>query len=152
MGLSKDGNLSKSWETESLPKDIAQFIFMRTDLASLNPGKAMAQAAHAGDVLRHKVRDELVLEDKYQMWRDANDGVFGTCLVYGITEKQYRTIFTPSFQENFLAGPYVVHDPTYPLIDGDICHQIPLDTCWVALGFRGKVGRLLHLNDISLHA
>ncbi len=28
----------------------------------------------------------------------------------------------------------VVHDPTYPLADGDVTHLIPLDTCGWAFG------------------
>jgi len=27
----------------------------------------------------------------------------------------------------YVAG--VVHDPTYPLVDGEVVHHIPLDTC-----------------------
>jgi hypothetical protein len=27
----------------------------------------------------------------------------------------------------YVAG--VVHDPTYPIVDGDVVHHIPLDTC-----------------------
>lgn len=98
-------------------------IIMRTDLDSLNPGKAMAQAAHASNhaVARAKEDDWDISE-----WELSTDQSFGTTLVYGGTWKEIMDFYSYQKQTSKCG---IIHDPTYPLRDGSYTHSIPLDTC-----------------------
>lgn len=82
------------------------YIFMRTDLPSLNPGKAMAQAAHAANIVSEKFKDR----PNYQEWV-GNRG-FGTTIVLGAT----LTEINKAVEDTELAGAFsgIVTDPTYP--------------------------------------
>lgn len=100
------------------------FIFMRSDLDSLNPGKAMAQAAHAANQFWFNC----VSGEAQQEWLDQAK-YFGTTIVldadnYSWSLHDLKNLFTAS------EGEFgVVHDPTYPVKDGMTTHLIPLDTC-----------------------
>ena len=104
------------------------YILMRTDLDSMNPGKAMAQASHASNQFVATLpKDE---HDIYNEWLQCNG--FGTVLVLGVTEVQMRTSVAVANALDLVSD--VVHDPTYPLRDGDSTHFIPLDTCAFVFG------------------
>jgi len=45
------------------------YIFMRSDLKSLNPGKAMAQACHAANMIQTKVESGRVSATLFKEWR-----------------------------------------------------------------------------------
>jgi len=128
------------------------YILMRTDLDSMNPGKAMAQASHASNAFVAKVfaMNETSHNDNlYHAWNDETPQGFGTVLVLGVTESQMRGAVTVADQCGFMSD--VVHDPTYPLRDGDTVHFIPLDTC--AYVFGDKEDPLLEsiLQNFELH-
>ena len=128
------------------------YILMRTDLDSMNPGKAMAQASHASNAFVAKVfamNGTSHNDNLYHAWNDETPQGFGTVLVLGVTESQMRTAVEVADQCEFISD--IIHDPTYPLRDGEVTHFIPLDTC--AYVFGDKDDEILQsiLGNFELH-
>lgn len=88
--------------------DLRLYILMRTDLDSLTPGRAAAQASHATNIfmLRHGGKP---LVKKWQ--RQTNQG-FGTCIVLGASKEVIRTII--GIKDKFCKG-WVI-DPEYGIV------------------------------------
>lgn len=106
------------------------YILMRTDLASMNAGKAMAQASHASNTFVYEVNaldEEDPVWDLGQKWQAETDQYFGTVLVLAVNEQQMR--FSVEAAKRYGKVADVINDPTYPLRDGDTTHFLPLDTC-----------------------
>lgn len=120
------------------------YILMRTDLASMNAGKGMAQASHASNAFWKHINDtyfDLLTDDDVigheierlaNVWQLETEQGFGTVLVLGVSELEMRTAVDVANKLEYVSG--VVHDPTYPLMDGDFCHFLPLDTCGYIFG------------------
>lgn len=140
------------------------YILMRTDVTSLNPGKAMAQASHASNAFVKEVRDigagppvGTPLWEMAEKWQRSTNQGFGTVLVLdGKTE--YQIIETlrkfDAYQKNanMLDVTYgLVNDPTYPIRDGDVTHYISFNTC--AYVFFDKNNPVINeiLSEFSLH-
>ena len=111
------------------------YIFMRTDLASMNAGKAVAHGAHAANQFDAAMRDvtDQSLLDGYQDWVKSAD-FFGTTITLAVNEAQLvsHVDAVAALGPRFVAG--TVFDPTYPIRDGEVCHLIPLTTCGFAFG------------------
>ena len=109
---------------------------MRTDMDSMNPGKAMAQASHASNAFVSNAEPGYnVDEELFNAWQESTPQKFGTVLVLGVTEVQMRTAVEVA--ESFGVDKFpcdIIHDPTYPLQDGDTTHFIPVDTCGYIFG------------------
>jgi hypothetical protein len=119
------------------------YILMRTDMVSMNPGKAMAQAAHAGNALEthfettiqlamtssdpHEREKSEMLNAAYHQWKNQTPQGFGTTIVLGGCMALICLDVRRLQGFGYLSA--VVHDPTYPLVDGSVTHLIPLDTC-----------------------
>jgi len=118
---------------------------MRTDLDSMNPGKAMAQAHHAGMAFAaigstvqnldpsSASRSDLVFAKEYRKYIETTEQGFGTVITLGVDEATMNQVVDRAneFVENGVRSG-IIHDPTYPLIDGDVVHLLPVDTCgWV---------------------
>jgi len=106
------------------------FILMRTDLDSMGSGKAMAQAAHAGNALETHFETEPQAAFRvkaFHEWKRQTPQGFGTTIVLGGSMAQIETDVEWLRQTGYVAA--IVHDPTYPLRDGSVTHLIPLDTC-----------------------
>lgn len=115
------------------------YILMRTDLESLNAGKAMAQAVHAGNALETRCESEIqvgmsegdpsvvALRDAYYAWKNQTSQGFGTTIVLGGSMSLISLDVKRLQGFGYLAD--VVHDPSYPIRDGSVTHLIPLDTC-----------------------
>lgn len=114
---------------------------MRNDLDSMNAGKAMAQASHASNAFVHHFHaymqeknaqpvnlGEVQANNKaFYEWENETKQGFGTVLVLEAPmDKIQPTIDILKSMGNIAA---VIHDPTYPIVDGSIVHYIPLDTC-----------------------
>lgn len=108
------------------------YILMRTDLATMNAGKAMAQASHASNAFvkmaegdLHEKRSELT-----DQWKKETPQGFGTVLVLAATGSEIDTAVEAARVNMFIAGK--VMDPTYPyrVDSGEIANLIPtsLDT------------------------
>lgn len=96
---------------------------MRTDLPSMNSGKAMAQASHASNAFVHDVTKTFTKHNKLQgplqraveEWQSETTQGFGTVIVLSVNKKQLTDVFeTPSLSESMLSN--VITDPTYPYI------------------------------------
>jgi peptidyl-tRNA hydrolase len=115
-------------DTTQVP-DYYFFVLMRTDLASMNPGKAVAQGTHAASDFEDRMRQPDLPEHvkaAYAKWR-ASTGKFGTTVTLGVNWREMAEIVTNMQNAGFHAN--IIHDPTYPIQDGAVCHLIPLDTC-----------------------
>jgi len=116
------------------------YIMMRNDIDSMNPGKAIAQGSHASNAFVnhfHSYMQEMSIssanDDASQMnksfyeWERSTSQGFGTVLVLEAPMKAINTTIEIFKELGKIAG--VVHDPTYPIVDGSVVHYIPLDTC-----------------------
>jgi len=130
------------------------YILMRTDLASMNAGKAVAQGAHAANqfqtaMQRHFDECKETGHDSkgiqvYQDWLAQGCGTagFGTTITLEVTGAELETTVKAAIQSgDFLAG--ITHDPTYPLRDGQVTHLIPLDTCGFVFGYKHQLVEML---------
>ncbi len=137
------------------------YILIRTDLESMNPGKAVSQGVHSGHQFVHEVEkmrdgiddvsiqgtqeDEFPEEYKnikmYDYWATRTGNGFGTTICLGVDEDMLHRIVEAGETMGLFAG--VTHDPSYPLRDGDVTHFIPLDTCGFIFGDKDKLKILL---------
>src|SRR5687767_4956007 len=106
---------------------------MRNDLVDLNPGKAMAQAAHAANQFMHSVvipaLDKGPLKNYLTEWRDQAQG-FGTTIVLSATKSQIQQIIPLALSEGYLAD--FTFDTSYPIKDGnDVMHVSALTCAYV---------------------
>ncbi len=104
------------------------YLLVRTDMDSMNAGKAMAQVAHAGTKFVYHTcigSKSPYLKEIYN-WLGPNG--FGTKIVLAVPslEKLQDTIDTAVI-EGYPGD--VVYDETYPLRDGQFTHYIPVITC-----------------------
>ncbi len=122
------------------------YILMRTDLESMNPGKAVAQGAHAANQFTHEADMLNTFDDKrqigmYDYWKTRTGDGFGTTICLGVNEDQLKRVVDAGRTAGMLAS--ITHDPTYPLRDGDVTHFLPLDTCGYIFGDKDELQILL---------
>ena len=137
------------------------YILMRTDLASMNAGKGMAQASHASNAFWKHINDtyfDLLTDDDVigheierlaNVWQLETEQGFGTVLVLGVNELEMRTAVDVAEKVDYVSG--LVFDPTYPLMDGDFCHLLPLDTCGYIFGDKNDPIRSAIVGKFPLH-
>jgi peptidyl-tRNA hydrolase len=115
------------------------YIIMRNDLASMTSGKGMAQASHASNAFVHHVKrysqevqsrpvntDISNIKGFYD-WENSTSQGFGTVLTLEAKMLEIKQSVDIFEKMGYIAG--IVHDPSYPIVDGEIVHHIPLDTC-----------------------
>ena len=117
---------------------------MRTDLASMNPGKACAQASHATNMFMKNHGSE---KDVIDWTNETKDG-FGTVLVMGTDLATMTQVWIDCFNNGIMTG--IVNDPTYPIRDGNYTHLVPCETCAYAFGERTIIGAIMDRYKISL--
>jgi len=117
-----------------LTRELRLYILMRTDLDSLNPGKAMAQANHAFGALKKRIRSNIVRQPDYLSWQEQTAQDFGTCIVLGGTEGGIQKCLDDIYRLKLPVVAGWVHDPSYPVKDGEVTHLIPLNTCAFVFG------------------
>lgn len=117
------------------------YILMRNDLASMNAGKAIAQGSHAANAFEdhyeaymQKYNAEPVntgiqtaTANGFREWKRSTSQGFGTVLTLEGRMSEFYPVVNIFKSLGYIAG--VVHDPTYPIVDGEIVHHIQLDTC-----------------------
>ena len=119
------------------------YIIMRNDLASMNPGKAAAQASHASNAFVGRyhgycqelspisIGDMTKLQTStikgFGEWERSTNQHFGTVLVLEGKIGNITNTIDIFKSLDYIAD--VIHDPTYPIVDGEIVHHIPLNTC-----------------------
>lgn len=86
------------------------YIIMREDIADMNPGKAMAQAAHAQAEFDEYCDSEFSINDsfahEYTQWRDGR--AFGTTVVLRAELHKLKEL------ARVIGHSGLVFDPTYP--------------------------------------
>ncbi len=132
-----------------MTSDVYLYILMRTDLASLNSGKGMAQATHAANQMVYEIQcGKNPLAQQYlNEWQAQTNAGFGTCIVLGAKIAEIEETIGYAVNDGKIGG--IVHDPTYPLRDGEVVHLIPLDTCGYLFGRKDELAPYLY--DLSLH-
>lgn len=119
------------------------YILMRNDLDSMNCGKAIAQGSHASNAFVHefhafmqevngksKNHDMKKIEElnrAFVEWENSTDQGFGTVLVLEGKYQNIKNTVDTMFNFGYISG--MVFDPTYPILDGETVHHIPLETC-----------------------
>lgn len=116
------------------------YILARNDLASMNPGKLAAQASHASNAFVHhfhafaqeqnsKAKTPLFEEcsKAFYNWEHSTSQGFGTVIVLEGKMREINLSVKTLINMNYIAG--IIHDPTYPILDGEVVHHVPLDTC-----------------------
>jgi len=124
------------------------YILMRNDLDSLNPGKACAQAAHAANDVQSLLESENTAiyfpkaQNLFYEWKNSANRTFGTTIVLEAPWDEIKE--TIDHIQNISAG-YTnnIHDPTYPIRDGQVTHLIPLNTCAWVFGERNELSPYL---------
>lgn len=125
--------------------DLRFYVLMRTDMISMNAGKGHAQSAHAQkaadtDIIKNQVfgADR---RTQYAIWEAMTPQGFGTTITLSVNAQQMYGVVSLMKAAGIPAG--IVHDPTYPLVDGDVVHLIPVDTCGYVFGDKSEVAALL---------
>lgn len=131
---------------KDLPEDEPFFLYilMRTDLASMNPGKAVAHGAHAAnqfDAAMKHVSDPMLLAG-YEDWINSA-GFFGTTFTLSVNEATLFAAVNGCASLGSMVTAGTVFDPTYPLRDGAFCHFIPLTTCGYVFGQKSLLNQFL---------
>lgn len=92
----------------------------------MNPGKAMAQAAHAANAAQTEItsRPFHPHRNAFQHWREQGYGAFGTTIVLGVTEAEMHAAVDSAQSRHIHAK--VIMDESYPFGDGTTA---PVNTC-----------------------
>jgi hypothetical protein len=118
------------------------YIVMRRDLWDMNPGKAMAQAAHAQADFDSQIPDAFEFRDAVIAWRE--DRSFGTTLVLHEPLDTFGKISMNVAHWGF------VTDPTYPYRNhyGEVftCSEV---TCMWAFAY--TEAELEYMKNFDLH-
>ena len=138
--------------SETVGKEVIRpstfYIIMRTDLDSMNPGKAMAQAAHAQGALKKAIRVKLPLQKAFLAWSEETCQEFGTTIVLGGNHATLLDVLDRAKRWYPELVCDMVFDPTYPVRDGDVTHLVPLDTCAFVFGDREIAKDLVSALDL----
>lgn len=116
------------------------YILMRTDLDSLNPGKAIAQGSHATSLFENEMQGNQ--DDHMNLlslkW-DSDCIGFGTTIVLGVpNERELKSRISEASDRSKVISDIVL-DPTYPIKDGQAIHCLPLVTCGYIFGDKSDV-------------
>ena len=142
--------LRKRTMNKELGDSVALYILMRTDMASLNPGKAVAQGTHATNLFERDVRElrkgfpDAPNVLAYDAW--TADRGFGTAITLSVTGSQLEALTAQAVEMGCIAG--LCTDPTYPLRDGDVVHLLNINTCSYIFGNREALSAIL--GELSL--
>jgi peptidyl-tRNA hydrolase len=115
------------------------YIIARNDLDSMNPGKLSAQASHASNAFVKKFHETMRssavqqnsiaerLNKDFFLWETSTEQGFGTVIVLESEMKDIYPVIDVFKKLGYISD--VIHDPSYPILDGRVVHHIPLDTC-----------------------
>lgn len=119
------------------------YIFMRSDLDSMTPGKVAAQAAHAASQLVHMTHDSIADVEYVFDWMQGDDRIdspssetgFGTTIVLdggNLMGVDITDLFDYVYDNVEDAMSEHVIDPSYPVRDGAFTHLVKITTCsWI---------------------
>jgi hypothetical protein len=115
-------------ENNADQQDLVVYVLLRTDLPSMNTGKAAAQVHHAGVQMMSKHHLHVLVQKYLQMGVDQGADFFNTTIVLGASLDQIReALYTTKgyIQSDIVAD--VVTDPSYPFFveSAEIANLIP---------------------------
>jgi peptidyl-tRNA hydrolase len=114
------------------------YILMRNDMDSLNPGKAVAQGAHAAHVFARKMsKNNSNFKREFKKWESTLG--YGTVITKEGTEAEITLVLDTAINEGYDECGWI-EDPTYPLRDGKVTHYFPCLTCAYIFAPRGYHG------------
>ena len=132
------------------------YILMRSDMDSLNPGKMVAQGAHAANYFAFQMRQAATVVAErgstapkdlqraaalFRQWETSTPQGFGVTICLDVDGDSLPKVVDGAIMMGMTTG--IVHDPSYPLVDGAVCHLLPLDTCGFVFGDKSKLEALL---------
>ena len=85
------------------------YLLIRTDLGSLGPGRAAAQASHAANAFIHKYGNT----KDAKTWAASTPQGFGTAIVLGVTSQQMYDITSIAGRQKFQTE--IITDPDYAI-------------------------------------
>ena len=100
------------------------YVFVRTDLQSMSPGKMAAHSGHAANAFVHaNVIEKMQAGDKIKQnvwnWMQSTEQGFGTQINLKAPWEEVREAVFKAQDRNFSAD--IVTDPTYPfIVNGEI--------------------------------
>lgn len=105
-------------------RDITVYLLVRTDMMSMNPGKAMAQAHHAGVQLATKHKDKPIFKEYLKDGIAQGADHFNTTLTLEIVDiDQLKQIINTARKMGCLVDSVI--DPEYPfIVDSEIANLI----------------------------
>jgi len=114
------------------------YVLMRTDLDSLNTGKAIAQGHHNFGALKKCIRANVAMQPSYIAWQETTEQDFGTVITLGGNERgiEHALSLANRFPRNKVVAGWV-WDDSYPLRDGEVTHSIRLNTNAFVFGTKG---------------
>ena len=99
--------------------DLVCYVIVRNDLASMNPGKAMAQVHHAGVQMMSLCQSGDIVEQYIRQGIALGADHFNTTLVLAADLPTINDIAESARQAGYVHG--YVTDPTYPfVVDNEI--------------------------------
>jgi peptidyl-tRNA hydrolase len=121
------------------------YILLRNDIDSMNPGKLAAQASHASNAFVYNVnkwRDwpHSMASGEAEKTTPTGPNISGFLEWQKTTPQGFGTVLTLEGKMSDICDTVnifsslgyfaeIIHDPTYPILDGSVVHHIPLDTC-----------------------
>jgi hypothetical protein len=132
------------------------YVFGRTDLASMNPGKMAAQAVHAGHHFSKVIKEiraapqnsnDTRLLALYDEWENTTPYGYGTTITLETNEARMKEAVELVQRYGFFAR--ITPDPTYPVKDGEVCHLIPVNTSGFVFGMKSALEPFL--SEFSLY-
>lgn len=112
-------------------RDLAVYVLLRTDLPSMNPGKAAAQVHHAGVQMVNKHRAQALVRDYITQGMEQGADNFNTTIVLGATLEQIQHVSAQANQLNHnVVVLDTVTDPSYPFFveNAEVADLIPEST------------------------
>lgn len=124
------------------------YLVMRKDIPDMNPGKAMAQACHAGNDMTHRfayLATENPTKIAFNRWKEGGI-TFGTTITLEASEEE---VFPVGSENGFVYG--VVQDPTYPIRSyNGFLYTVCIVTCWWFFIYK-ECEMLNKLKEFPLH-
>lgn len=115
--------------------DPTLYIFVRSDLDSMNPGRTAAQSSHAANAMVYKIQKEKSTHFRqlFTKWEKQSSYGFGRCIVLDVGDEfDLECIIDVINNANPFALTDIILDPTYPIKDGRFIHKVPVCTCGYA--------------------
>ena len=117
------------------------YVFVRNDLDSMNPGKAEAHSGHAASAFAkwwYTGKHNSEYTELGRLWHDTTKQGFGTQINLDANYEQMKYVIDLAKRVGFVAE--MVHDPEYPIKDGEVTHVLPMDTAAYVFGVKNDPG------------